>query len=160
MFLFFRQFDPQVLLFMFLFIHVLISLKARDEFIQSNFLQKVWQLQFVNQIKWIKKAVVSCDVTGGITLGTKLKMPIFTLYLPHNLQSRVLACQKFIQLGYKRLVRLGSKCPNWQRSQPISYKAKFSQRYNIYLVDLKRNITYQNIRGESKVRPIFIPWNT
>ena len=34
----------------------------------------------------------------------------------------------------KRLVRPGSKCPNWQRSQPISYKAKFSQRYNIYLV--------------------------
>ena len=29
--------------------------------------------------------MVSCDVTGGITLGTKLKMPIFTLYLPHNL---------------------------------------------------------------------------
>ena len=49
----------------------------------------------------------------------------------------------------KRLVRPGSKCPNWQRSQPISYKAKFSQRYNIYLVDLKCNITYQNIRGDS-----------
>ena len=41
MFLFFRQFDPQVFLCMFLFIHVLISLTARDEFIQSNFLQKV-----------------------------------------------------------------------------------------------------------------------
>ena len=40
-------------------------------------------------MKWIKKTVVSCGVTGGITLGTKLKMPIFTLYLPHNLQSRV-----------------------------------------------------------------------
>ena len=24
---------------------------------------------------------------GGITLGTKLKMPIFTFYLSHNLQS-------------------------------------------------------------------------
>ena len=59
----------------------------------------------------------------------------------------------------KRLVRPGSKCPNWQRSQPISYKAKFSQRYNIYLVYLKCNITYQNIRGETKVRLIFIPWN-
>ena len=32
------------------------------------------------QIKWIQKTKVSCDVTGGITLGTKLKMPIFTLY--------------------------------------------------------------------------------
>ena len=48
----------------------------------------------------------------------------------------------------KRLVRPGSKCPNWQRPQPITYKAKFSQRYNIYLLDLKYNITYQNIRGK------------
>ena len=29
--------------------------------------------------------MVSCDVTGGITLGTKLKMPVFTIYLPHKL---------------------------------------------------------------------------
>ena len=29
--------------------------------------------------------MVSCDVTRGITLGTKLKMPIFTLCLPHHL---------------------------------------------------------------------------
>ena len=48
----------------------------------------------------------------------------------------------------KRLVRPGSKCPNWQRPQPITYKTKFSQRYNIYLLDLKYNITYQNIRGK------------
>ena len=41
-----------------------------------------------------------------------------------------------------------------QRSQPISYKAKLSQRENIYLVDLKYNITYQNIRGKTKVRQI------
>ena len=41
----------------------------------------------------------------------------------------------------------------------MSCKAKFSQRYDIYLVDLKCNITYQNIRGKTKVRPIFIPWN-
>ena len=59
----------------------------------------------------------------------------------------------------KRLVRPGSKCPNWQRSQPISYKAKFLQRYNIYLVDFKCNVTLQNIRRETKVKPIFIPWN-
>ena len=72
------------------------SLRARDGFIQPIFLQKVWLLQFVNQIKWIKKTVVSCDVIGGITLGTTLKMPIFTLYLPHNLQSRVLVFQKFM----------------------------------------------------------------
>ena len=28
--------------------------------------------------------MVSCDVTGGITLGTKLKMPIFTIYFPRK----------------------------------------------------------------------------
>ena len=42
--------------------------------------------------------MVTCDVTGGITLGNKPKMPIFTLYLPHNLQNRVLVSQKFIYL--------------------------------------------------------------
>ena len=47
---------------------------------------------------------------------------------------------------YKRLVRPKSKSRNWQGSQPLNYKAKFSQRDNIYLVDLKYNITYQNIR--------------
>ena len=72
------------------------SLGARDGFIQPIFLQKVRLLQFVNQIKWIKKTVVSCDVTRGITLGTKLNMPIFTLYLPHNLESTVLVFQKFM----------------------------------------------------------------
>ena len=40
--------------------------------------------------------MVSFDVTGGITLGTKLKMPILTLYLPHNLQSRVLVIQVYV----------------------------------------------------------------
>ena len=60
---------------------------------------------------------------------------------------------------HKSLARPKSKSPNWQGSQPISYKAKFSQRDNIYLKDLKCNITYQNIRGKTKVRPIFIPWN-
>ena len=60
---------------------------------------------------------------------------------------------------HKSLVRPKSKSPNWQESQPISYKTKFSQRDNIYLLDLKYNITYQNIQGETKVRPIFIPWN-
>ena len=59
----------------------------------------------------------------------------------------------------KWLVRLGSKYPIWQRSQPIKYKVNFSQRDNIYLVDLKYNMTYQNIQGETKVRPIFITRN-
>ena len=93
--------------------------------------------------------MVNCDIKWGITLGTNLKMPIFTLLLPHNLQSS----------SHNSLARLKGKSPNLQRSHPISYKAKFSQRDNIYLVDYKYNITYQNIGGKTKVRPIFIPWN-
>ena len=42
----------------------------------------------------------------------------------------------------KSLVRLKSKSPNRQGSQPRSYKAKFSQRDTKYLADLKCNITY------------------
>ena len=49
---------------------------------------------------------------------------------------------------HKSLVRPKSKSPNWQGSQPISYKAKFSHRDNIYLVDLKYNITYQISGGK------------
>ena len=59
----------------------------------------------------------------------------------------------------KSLVRPGSKYPNWQKSQPTSCKAKFSLRDNVYLVDLKYNISYQNIRGKTKVIPISIWWN-
>ena len=40
--------------------------------------------------------MVSCDVTAEIILGTKLKIPIFTLYLPHNLQSRVFVFQVYV----------------------------------------------------------------
>ena len=35
----------------------------------------------------------------------------------------------------------------------------FTERDNVYLVDQKYNITYQNIQGKTKVRPIFMPWN-
>ena len=105
---------------------------------------------------------------GGITLGTKLKMPILTFYLPHNLQIRILyfrslcirdtvSNKTYQNFREKRLVRPGSKYPIWQRSQSISYKAKFSQRDNIYLVGFKCTITYQNIRGKTKVRSILCP---
>ena len=57
----------------------------------------------------------------------------------------------------KRLVKPGSKYPIWQRSQPLNYKTKFSQRDNIYLVDLKYNITYQNIRGELRSDQFLCP---
>ena len=40
--------------------------------------------------------MVNCDDTKRMTLGTKLKIPIFTLYLPHKLQSRVLVFQKIM----------------------------------------------------------------
>ena len=62
----------------------------------NPFFTKCLTASVCKQTKCIKKTVVSCDVTGEITLGTKLKMPIFTLYLPHNLQSRVLVFQKFM----------------------------------------------------------------
>ena len=87
-----------------------------------HFLQKVWLLQFLNQTKCIKKTVVSCDVTGGITLGTKLKMPIFTFKLTYritykvgfwyfaNLYNRNTVSNKTHQyFRDKRLVRPGSK---------------------------------------------------
>ena len=136
----------------------------------NPFFTKYLTASVCKQTKCIKKTVVSCDVTGEITLGTELKMPIFTLYLPHNLQVGFLyfrslcirdtvSNKTYQNFRHKRLVRPGSKYPIWSRSQPISYKAKFSQRDNMHPVDLKYKITYQNIQGKTKVRPIFIPWN-
>ena len=96
---------------------VVDSLGAPDECTQPIFYER-----FVNQTKCIKETVVSYDVTGGITLEIKLKMSIFTLCLPHNLQSWILVFQKIIYLEYylewfqiyqhfcdKKLVRPGSK---------------------------------------------------
>ena len=136
----------------------------------THFLQKVWLLQFVNQIKWINTTVVSCDVTGEIT-GLNWKYIFLPFTYPTTYQVEfwyfkslcnwhTVSNRTYQNFCDKRLVRPGSKCPNWQRSQPISYKAKFLQRHNIFLEDLKCNITYQNIRGETKVRPIFIPSNS
>ena len=137
----------------------------------TNCLQKVRLLQFVNQIKWIKKTVVSCDVTslGEQILELNWKCPFspFTYPITHKVEFwyfkslcnwHTVSNRIYQNFRDKWLVRPGSKCLNWQRSQHISYKAKFSLRYIIYLVDLQCNITYQNIRGETKVRPIFIPW--
>ena len=73
-----------------------------------------------------------------------------------NQERLPITCRNF---HHKSLVRPKSKSPNWHGSQPISYKAKFSQGDNTYLADLKYNITYQNIRGKTKFRPIFIPCN-
>ena len=46
-----------------------------------------------------------------------------------------------------------SKYLNWQRSLPISCKAKFSHRDNIYLVDLKSNITCRQMSKMAKKLP-------
>ena len=54
---------------------------------------------------------------------------------------------------HKCLVRPKSKSSHWQGSQLISYKAKFSQRDNIGLLDLKYNKTYENFHHRSLVRP-------
>ena len=89
--------------------------------------------------------MVSCDVTGGITLGTKLKMPIFTLYLPHNLQSRV---SKDYVIGIRFQIELNKICVTkiWSDQEvnnqidkdlnPYATRPNF-HRDNIYLVDLK-----------------------
>ena len=58
---------------------------------------------------------------------------------------------------HKSLVRPKSKSPNWQGSQPISYKANFSQRETMHLLDVKFNITYQNKLVKIQVRPLLRP---
>ena len=148
---------------------ITISPWARDEFTQVVCL-KIWPLQFVNRTKCIKKTVVSCNVTGEITLGTKLKIPIFTLTYPITYKvgfwyikslciRNTVSKNTYQNFRDKRLIRPRSKYPIWQRSQPISYKANLLQKDNIYQVDFKYNTTYQNIQGKTKVRPTFVPRN-
>ena len=57
----------------------------------------------------------------------------------------------YLNFRHKSLVRPKSKSPNGQGSQPISYQTKFSQKDKVYLVDLKYNVTYQNIRGQTNL---------
>ena len=68
------------------------SLGARDGFIQPIFYKRFDRFSLQIRQNALKKTVV----TGEVSLGTKLKMPIFTLYLPNNLQSRILVFQKFM----------------------------------------------------------------
>ena len=98
------------------------------------------------------------------------QMAKMTKKLPYNLHrwasykiAKFVLTQKrlpvtYYNFHYKSLVRPKSKSPIWQGSQAISYKTKFSQRDSIHLVDLKCKITYQNIQGRTKFRPIFMPW--
>ena len=46
---------------------------------------------------------------------------------------------------------------DWQGPQPISYKANFSQKEGMHLIDAKINTTYQNNQGEIQVRPHLKP---
>ena len=134
----------------------------------THFSQKFWPRQLVNQTKSIYKTVVRCDVTGRITLGTKLKYPFlpFTYPITHKVgfwyfeslrNKNNVSNKTYRYFRYRSLVRPGSKSPNSQGPHPISCNAKYSRRDNIYLVDLKSKITYQNIRWGTKVRAIFIP---
>ena len=96
---------------------------------------------------------------GEYFLGLNWKCPLLPFNYPQHLQSRVLVISKVHVIGLrfqiklnqnfceKRLIRPVSKYPNWQRSQPISYKANFSKRDNVFLMYLKCNITCQNIWG-------------
>ena len=72
------------------------SLGAHDGFTQPILYKRFDRFILLIRQNALKKAVVRCDITEGITLGTKLKIPIFTLYLPHNLQNRILVFQKFM----------------------------------------------------------------
>ena len=60
----------------------------------------------------------------------------------------------YYNFHHKSLVRPKSKSPNWQGSQPISYKTNFSQKESMHLIDIKFKITYQNNQGELQVRPL------
>ena len=63
--------------------------------------------------------MVSCDVTKGIILGTKLKVPIFTFYLPYNLQSRVLVFHKVYVIGIRFQIELTkiSETKGWSEQE-------------------------------------------
>ena len=89
-------------------------------------MQNVSPPQFVNQTKGIEKEVVSCDVTGGITLGTKLKMLIFTLYLPHNLESRI---SEVYVLGICFQIKL-AKIPLTKRWSDQQLNTQFDKDFN------------------------------
>ena len=49
---------------------------------------------------------------------------------------------------HKNLARPKSKSPNWKGSQPISYKANFSQKESMHPIDVKFDIIYHNKQEE------------
>ena len=72
------------------------SLGARDEFIQPIFYKRFDRFSFWIRKNGLKKQWSAVTSPGELAPGTKLKMPIFILYLPQNLLSRVLVFQKFM----------------------------------------------------------------
>ena len=142
------------------------SLGACDGFIQPISYKRFDHFSLQIRQNALKKQWSPVTTLGEQLLGLNWKCPLSPITYKvgfwhfKSLCNRSKVSNKTYQYFCdKRLVRPGSKYPNWQSSQPISYKARFSHRDNIYLVDLKSNITYQNIRGETKAILIFIPSN-
>ena len=76
------------------------SIGARDGFTQSIFNKSLEIKQ--NALK--NSGQLWCHWV--ITLGAKLKMPIFTFYLPHNLQSKILFISEDFVLGIQFQIKL------------------------------------------------------
>ena len=110
--------------------------------------------------------MVSCDVTGRITPRTKLKMPIFNLYLPRNIFTYpvtykvefwyfkslcnwdTVSIRTYQNFRDKRLVRAESKCPkiSTHKLQDQIFKSRSQIQHNL-----------AKYPEESfQVRPIFI----
>ena len=85
--------------------------------------------------------------------------------LPSNLHgwafckiSKVYFNQESLPITYhnfrhQSLIRPKSKCSNWKGSQSVSYKANFSVKGTMHLIDVKFSITYQNKQWIIKARP-------
>ena len=74
----------------------------------------------------------------------------WVFYKISKFESLPKADHKFL---HQSLVRPKNKSSNCKRSETISYKANFSQKKTMHLIDVKFNITYQNNQRIIKVRP-------
>ena len=64
--------------------------------------------------------MVSCDVAAGIILGTKLKMSIFTLYLPHNFQSLCVSKVYVIRIQFQIKLAKTSVRKDWSDQEVMT----------------------------------------
>ena len=74
----------------------------------------------------------------------------WVFYKISKFESLPITDHKFL---HQSLVRPKNKSSNCKWSQTISYKANFSQKKTMHLIDVKFNITYQNNQRIIKVRP-------